>query len=216
MYYFYLDKILLPIPPPKLQLKISNKNKTLTLIDTGEVNLLKTPGLTEISFETEIPHTKYPYCTYANDFIPIDTFLAVFEKLKNDKKPFIFTVSRFLPNGDMTFDTNMRVSMEDYTIAEDVKEGFDVKVNIKLKEYRNYLSETLEVDTDDNGNATASLNKERETKEKPKTYTVKKGDNLWSICKKYLGNGGKCYEIAKLNNISNPSLIYPGQVIKFE
>ncbi len=216
MYYFYLDKILLPIAPSKLQLKISNKNKTLTLIDTGEVNLLKTAGLTEISFEAELPHTEYPYCNYINGFISIDSFLSVFEKLKTNKKPFIFTVSRFLPNGEMIFDTNMNVSLEDYTITEDAKEGLDTKVNIKLKEYRNYLSETLEVDTDENGNTNAEIQEQRPQKETEKTYTVKKGDNLWSICKKYLGDGSKCYEIAKLNSISNPNLIYPGQVIKFE
>lgn len=216
MYYFYLDKILLPIAPPKLQLKISNKNKTIILIDTGEVNLLKTPGLTEISFEAEIPHIQYPYCTYADGFIPIDTFLSVFEKLKKEKKPFMFTVSRFNPSGEMTFDTNIKVSIEDYTVTEDAKEGLDVKANIKLKEYRDYLTETLEIDTDEDGNSNANLEKQRPEKEPSKTYTVKKGDNLWSICKKYLGDGSKCYEIAKLNNISNPNLIYPGQVIRFE
>lgn len=47
-----------------------------------------------------------------------------------------------------------------------------------------------------------------------KTYVVKKGDNLWNICKKELGDGSKFGELAKKNGISNPSLIYPGQVIK--
>ena len=45
-------------------------------------------------------------------------------------------------------------------------------------------------------------------------YVVKKGDNLWNIGKKELGDGSKFGELAKKNGISNPSLIYPGQVIK--
>ena len=41
-YDFYLDKCLLPIAPPKLQIKINNANETVTLINEGEVNILKT------------------------------------------------------------------------------------------------------------------------------------------------------------------------------
>ena len=43
------------------------------------------------------------------------------------------------------------------------------------------------------------------------TYTVKKGDTLSAIAKKY---GTTYKELAKKNNISNPNKIYPGQVIK--
>ena len=49
-----------------------------------------------------------------------------------------------------------------------------------------------------------------------KTYTVKPGDTLWSISKKYLGNGSRYSEIYKSNKAvigSNPGLIKPGQVL---
>lgn len=46
------------------------------------------------------------------------------------------------------------------------------------------------------------------------TYTVKKGDTLWGIAETYLGSGTKYKQLASLNNISNPDLIYVGQVIK--
>lgn len=45
MYYFYLDKLLLPVPPEKLELKIKNQNKTMNLINEGEVNQIKTPRI---------------------------------------------------------------------------------------------------------------------------------------------------------------------------
>lgn len=51
-------------------------------------------------------------------------------------------------------------------------------------------------------------------KETPKTHTVVKGDTLWAIAKKYLGDGSKFPELAKLNNIKNPNEIKVGQVIK--
>lgn len=40
-YYFYLGNVLLPIPPKKLELKISNQNKTYDLMNYSEINVLK-------------------------------------------------------------------------------------------------------------------------------------------------------------------------------
>lgn len=46
------------------------------------------------------------------------------------------------------------------------------------------------------------------------THTVVKGDTLWSIAQRYLGSGSLYRQLAAINNISNPDLIYVGQVIK--
>ena len=46
------------------------------------------------------------------------------------------------------------------------------------------------------------------------TYTVKKGDNLWTLAKKFYGSGAdytKIYEANKDTIGKNPNLIYPGQ-----
>ncbi|WP_077616500.1 glycoside hydrolase family 25 protein [Caenibacillus caldisaponilyticus] len=43
------------------------------------------------------------------------------------------------------------------------------------------------------------------------TYTVKKGDTLWAIAKKYHTTVSA---LAKLNGFENPDLIYPGQKLK--
>lgn len=48
------------------------------------------------------------------------------------------------------------------------------------------------------------------------TYTVQKGDTLWMIAKKYLGDGSKYTVLAQLNGLKNPNLIYPGQVIRLK
>ena len=64
-YYFYLGNTLLPVTPQKLQLEMKNANKTYTLINEGEINVLKTPGLTEIEFDALLPNVKYPFATIA-------------------------------------------------------------------------------------------------------------------------------------------------------
>lgn len=47
-------------------------------------------------------------------------------------------------------------------------------------------------------------------------HTVVKGDTLWGIAEKYLGSGTKYKQLAAINNIPNPDLIYVGQKIKIE
>ena len=51
-YDFYLDKCLLPIAPEKLTIKINNANKTFTIINDGEINILKKAELSDIEFES--------------------------------------------------------------------------------------------------------------------------------------------------------------------
>ena len=44
-----------------------------------------------------------------------------------------------------------------------------------------------------------------------RTYTVRAGDTLWGISRRY---GTTVAELAGLNGIRNPDLIYPGQVLR--
>lgn len=44
-------------------------------------------------------------------------------------------------------------------------------------------------------------------------YTVVKGDTLWGIAQKYLGNGNRYPELMEYNGLKSP-LIYPGQTIR--
>lgn len=45
-------------------------------------------------------------------------------------------------------------------------------------------------------------------------YTVVRGDNLWSIAKRFYGNGPEYIRIVRANpQIKNPNVIYPGQKI---
>jgi nucleoid-associated protein YgaU len=45
------------------------------------------------------------------------------------------------------------------------------------------------------------------------TYTVQKGDTLWSIAQRHLGNGKRWREIVELNPGLEPSKLRVGQVI---
>lgn len=45
------------------------------------------------------------------------------------------------------------------------------------------------------------------------TYTVKAGDTLWAIAKRFYGDGSQYKKIASASGIANPNKIYPGQVL---
>lgn len=210
---------MLPVAPEKLQLKINNTNKTYTLINEGEINVLKTPGLTDIEFDALLPNVQYPFAVYKSDFQRAKDYLEELKMHKQNKDTFQFIVTRTLPNGKMLFSTNMKVSLESYTIKEDAKNyGMDVLVTIKLKQYRDYSTKTCNIKFS-SSNPTMVVQPARPVENQPKpanqTYTVVKGDCLWNIAKKYYGDGSKYTVIydANRDKIKNPNLIYPGQVL---
>jgi LysM domain len=54
---------------------------------------------------------------------------------------------------------------------------------------------------------------EEATPEPARTYTVISGDTLWAIAERFYGDGNKYHVIADASGVSNPDLIYPGQVL---
>lgn len=227
MYKVYLGELLLPVAPSKIDLKYGNKNKTTTLIDTGEINIIKAPGLTEMSFEALLPNSPYPFAEYENKvFCDAGQYMEKLRNLKRDKKWFYFKVIRTLPNGRVLFYTeDFKATIEDLSFSEDVKEGFDVVAKIKLKQYVQYGTQIMEgIIIEDGRSVLVEAMKQREISDSkaveipaesnPKTYTVKSGDTLWAICKREYGDGNKYKEVAQLNGIGNPSIIQAGQVIK--
>ena len=145
MYVFYLSDVMLPVAPGQLQLKIKNQNKTVNLINDGEVNQLKQAGLTEVSFKASLPNAKYPFARYKDGFKPAVFYLDHIEKLKIGNQSFQFIVSRSMPAGKILFDTNMKVSLEDYKIVEDAGDNFDVMVDVSLKQFRPYGTKIVEI-----------------------------------------------------------------------
>lgn len=218
-YYFYLGNVLLPIPPSKLELKISNNNKTYNLINYSQINVLKNPGLSSLEFEVILPNTKYPFAMYKNNFQNAKYYLGVLENLKVNRSAFQFIVVRKFPNGKDIFNTNIKVALEEYTITDTTEEGFDTKVKIKLKQYKEYSTKKVQVTIKQYRppavTRTVTTNNTAVAKPSGQNYTVKRGDCLWNIAKKFYGNGAKYTTIYNANRskIRNPNLIYPGQVL---
>lgn len=233
MYKFYIDKTLLPIAPESLKITIANNNKTVTLINEGEVNILKRPGLSKIKFGVILPNVQYPDAVYDSGFKDAAYFLGKLEELKVGQKPFRFQVIRTTTGLSVSsFDTSFTVSLEDYEIEEDAEKYFpDVYVSITLLQYKSFVTKTITFKSSQSGTkktAAVSAARDSSSKSAQKTYTVKSGDSLWAIAKKQLNNERRAAELYKLNKTviektaakhgrkssSSGKWIYPGTVLE--
>lgn len=240
-FYFKIgeDVLTFPITPPELKIKVGSNNKTVTLINEGDINILKSPSLIEVEFEARFPMRKYPY---AREFQNFQTYFDKFKDLKENKKSFRFIVARTTPNGSHTWDTNLLMALEELSLNESADEGDDVLVSIKLKQFKDYGIRTIELSSLVTPNGTGSSSTApspttTSTSETPRNndnkassshqYTVKKGDCLWNIAKAFYGNGSKYTAIYDANKTvieetakkhgksssSNGHWIYPGTVL---
>ena len=197
---------------------IKTLNKTVDIVSGTQMTIIKSIPLREFSLKVLLPK---------NDVLVKDktiwkepiVYLGKLREFKANKKPLRFIVLRPQEDGTELFQGNLLVTLEDYTVSEKAGEEGDFYVDIKLKEYNTIAFKKLVIDENKNGEDGKVQAKEeiqRPTKEPNKTYTVKKGDTLWTIAQKELGSGNKYQDIAKLNNISNPNKIQPGQVLKLQ
>ena len=228
-YEVYMDGVMLPVAPSKITLKINGKNKTIDLINQGEINLLKSPGLSDVSFTCLLPQSKYPFAKYPNGFKDATYFLNVFEQLTVNKKNFPFVVIRQRPNGVHLFDTNMKVSLQEYQIVDDIEEyGFDIGVDIKLKQWKPHSTKEMELyqETQHNGSVVTMavmINHRESDKAVVKSYKVQLGDALYTIARAVYGDSERYMDIYEANKTlidkanegtgQTKYMIYPGQVL---
>lgn len=222
---------MLPVPPSKINMKINGKNKTISLINGGEVNILKDTGLTDINFSCLLPNNLYPFSNYDNSlqaglidyaigevskrsggrfgnafsFKPAELFLSKLKKSKATKEPMRFIITRMQGSFNSLFHTNMLVSVENYEIIESADDGTDVIVNLQLKQYRPYGTKNVEV-IDKNGKKTLLIKQKRYAPKGnyPKTVQITNQQSLLEVSKKISDGRLDWRVIGKLNGITNP------------
>ncbi|WP_317853925.1 LysM peptidoglycan-binding domain-containing protein [Chakrabartyella piscis] len=217
MYRFYLkqdsDQILLPVTPSELSIKYGNQNECVSVLNTGQVNILKHRGLQEIEFTILLPETRWSFVQVEKSFYSPEYFLNYFLKFKESQKPVHLIIFRQLADGTELFCGNTEVCLEEYTILEKGGEQGDFWVNMVWKEYNEAKSIVYEWTVTETESTLVETGYERDSKDVADTYTVQSGDTLWAIAKKEYGDGSLYMTLANNNGISNPDLIYPGQVL---
>ncbi|MBN1037891.1 LysM peptidoglycan-binding domain-containing protein [Clostridium botulinum] len=202
------EGFVLPVLPQEIEISDSGDNKTHNVINLGEVNVINIPKLTKISFKSYFPRNNGPYVNDKHFFRPHEYMRRLNEWRQNaEKVRFIFIGSEF--------EINDLFSIENLKFTEKGGEVGDIYYSIELKRYKPYYANRAVVIETKNGVIVENYNTTLRPDDKVKvnSHKVVKGESLWHIAKKYLGDGSRYKEIAELNNISNPGLIYPGQVI---
>ncbi len=207
MVLLYIDQVLFPVPPSKIVTETENDNRTIRLIDGSEVTLPGGRGLRRFSFDLLLPVSEYPFGIYEGEFKEATYFIDVLNRIAEENKAVWFDVYRTLPDLRKTYSTNILVVPEKITVEENAENGLDMTAQVVLREYRKLSAGVMDEDRH------CDVIRQ-DTFENPATYTVKSGDSLWLIAKKYLGSGDKYKYLAELNGIKSPYSIQPNQVLK--
>lgn len=129
---------------------------------------------------------------------------------------------------------NIYAVITKYTAQEDGGDPGTINYSIEMKEYRSVTIKQYSKTSDSKTGNNKSKKKKKETSKKrvsnkqtPKTYTIKNGDCLWNIAKKYYGNGSQYTKLLNANrsvldaaakkhgsgSCNNGNLIYAGTTI---
>jgi len=213
-YRVYIDGLLMPITPERIVMRHRGKNQRTALLDGGEVTHLRMGEGAELLLTLCLPRRHYPFARYERGFVQPEAFVEQFLDIRRERRPIRFICARIAPSGRLLSDTNMRASLEELGITESAEDGDDLTVTITLREYREYTTTRAVVDEQ----RVIIEGPGRETDNRPSggTHTVIRGDTLWGIARAHLGDGRRYREIFELNRdqIQNPNLIFPGQVLR--
>lgn len=191
MYKFYLGEILLPVAPSEINIKAENQNEILNLLNDGQFNILKKPGLKEYSFTAMLPLVPYHFAEYSGSFYSPSYYTGLIEELKSNKSIFDFTIIDTY-NSDYL---NVLVNLESYEITD---KG-DVYIDIVLKEYVSYSTKVLSISDDILTVETESTRVDTSDSVSGTSYTIVSGDTLYGIAKKFYNDSSKWTEIYAYN-----------------
>ena len=193
------QELTMPVTPANYPMAAGRAVERLDMAQTGQIAL---PGLISLfsePLEVLLPAQLYPFCT-AEAVADPDYYIELLTTWSQEGH-----VCRYIVVGTAI---NSPVLLGPLEYGEQDGSN-DVYCKIPLYEYR-YLEE-VQVEQ-----ATQNSSRPVETASQPTTpnsYTVVAGDSLWAICKKMYGDGSLAYKLATANDIKNPNLIYPGQVL---
>lgn len=206
-------RIALPLSPESVKHKAEAKFITYNIIQTGEVKLPDGEKLTKFSWSGRLPgeSMKHMRIVSAADWRSPREIQSIWSMWKSSGTRLRLLVTGTTINHDVYLENysvdNSKLDTVEYSISFTHAKGIQVYTveELGIKKEPQVIQTTKD--------RAASSEAASETPQK-KTYTVKPGDNLWTISKKLLGSGAKYNDLYAANKSiigNNPNLIYPGQ-----
>lgn len=203
------EKLRFPVLPESIEMSSGSNDDTTYVYGVGDVITAKKPAAKQIKFDSFFP-AKRCQGSIAN---PVNPKKAV-EFMNNVMN--LEGCARFVMTGGANpIAMNCRIAFSVKELGGDVG---TIYYTITIKEYKEVKARQIKVK---NSFKVAQIKQETtgraSTQSTTRTYTVKSGDCLWNIAKKYYGNGAEYMKIYNANSGifkgRSPNLIYPGDVL---
>lgn len=177
-----------PVLPETFSVKSPGRNDTATVLELGEINIIRDKGLTEISWKSFFPAHAAPYVNTESTGTPM-SYVNILQNARDQKRH-----GRFLLVGE-GLKISHEVAIEDVDYEEKGGEVGDIYYSIKLKQWKDYSATVIAVQSAPSAPARTGYPAAAESK----THTVVAGDCLWNIAQKYYGDGSRWPEIYEKN-----------------
>ena len=203
-------RLQIPVLPEKIEISYPEKNDTVYVYGVGEVTIKKHPGAFVMKWSGFFPAAECQGCI-SNPKKPKEC-LDFLKKVMKIEKPakIVYTGGACRLSSQCTID---------FEASEEGGDLGTIHYSITITEYKKTSIRKLKKKKKNGSKKKAKVKKtsnRTSSKSKASKYTVKKGDCLWNIAKKFYGKGAKYTVIYNANKKvigGNPNLIYPGQVL---
>lgn len=177
----------LAVNPREISVTQESKDKTIDLLNVGEVNVPGNRGLIKVTLATFLPYKDSPFYT---GYAP-ETIIQAVKKAKNGKKTLRVIISGTDVNTLFTVSSMNEIykeGQEDIYISWSFVEARDLNMGQVASWVKRYTDAGL--CNRNTGNVI------------PKIITVKKNDTLWGLAKRYYDDGSRWKDIAAVNGLT--------------
>ncbi|WP_027702283.1 LysM peptidoglycan-binding domain-containing protein [Metaclostridioides mangenotii] len=202
------DRFRFPVIPSKVGSSGSVDVSKTGIIKLGEISAFAGKNLETVELESFFPKYVSTYCQYT-DFPPPEECVKKLKRWMNEGWILRLIVT------DPDLDINMECIITHFERDKHNGSG-DVYYSLSIEEYGRFKIPLADIpgngDTQADQKPTTNNQNSIGQQQQQRTHTVKKGDTLWGLAKKYYGSGSKYPVIfnANKNLIKNPDDIKDG------
>ena len=160
-----------PVLPEEVEIKESGNNKSHILQNIGEITVINTIKAPTLKLESFFPINSGPYVT-SKYLLKPNEYIEKIKRWRDTGKPVRLVIT------GTSVDLSWACTIEDFSYKEKAGAVGDIEYIISFKEYRWFKVKKVEIVSDSKTSQPAIAKTEQRPveKEKPKTYTVQKGD----------------------------------------
>lgn len=196
------QEIILPVTPSSYQVETGQGIQVVNLTQFGDYALAGYPSIYAFTLDCMFPAQSYPFMVGGSTPDP-NLYIEFFERAVKERQVLRFVVSDTLVSNEVLVES-LRYGEQDGTN--------DVYVTLSLMPYRRL--QVMSAISTENATAQGTARAGDAPSVTQQSYTIKPGDTLWGICRRFYGEGKLAYKLAKFNHIKNADLIYDGDTLK--